>query len=174
MPAMPSTMTQLNYDLIVSRKWPAFNENYMKEYFKMPTSGTVQKMFSSCICWNRALSVSRPIRERAWTNPSSWWHLWYNIKDNGNTWCRVQLTILGEYGHIISFACCEGERNLVKERLLFFLWLQNAAKQPKYRSLYSFVALWALINEDSEYPWLKSIIVSCDLNRILAAKLQAF
>jgi len=37
---------------------------------------------------------------------------------------NVQLKILGEYGHIISFACCEGERNLVKERLLFFLRLR--------------------------------------------------
>jgi len=34
---------------------------------------------------------------------------------------NVQLKILGEYGHILTYAHCGSERNEAKERLLFYL-----------------------------------------------------
>jgi len=44
--AKPFRMDQSAYDVCISCKWLAFNEECIEDYFKMPGGDTVQKIFN--------------------------------------------------------------------------------------------------------------------------------
>lgn len=125
MPAKPESMTQSQYDSIVSRKWPTFDEDIIREYSKMPTSDTVQKMFHDAFggiehYLYRDLFSRGPGRILRMDGTFDIMAKTMDTPTAGES-NNVLLKILGEYGHLVTYAFCEGERNEVKERLLWFL-----------------------------------------------------
>jgi hypothetical protein len=106
-------------------KWPVFDMDCLKSYFATPRSNTISNIFHTLYekvepFLYRDLFSRLPGRFARIDGTFKIMKKTMNMND-AEELNSVQVKILGEYNHVVSFAQCGAEENLVFERLFHLL-----------------------------------------------------
>ena len=121
----PATMAPDHRESRCNQLWPAFDEKLVLSFFVCPSRTTITRMWET-LCRRVEPHLLRDLFGRL---PGGFVRLdgtYETMKKTMN--CpdaeaenKCLVVVMGECGHIVSYAQCEAESELVSQRLLFFL-----------------------------------------------------
>ena len=163
----PPGVQETLYEMRKKQPWPAFDEGVIINFFPSPSRPTTTRMWESI--FQRAkpnllrdLLTRLPGRILRVDGTYKIMKMTMNLPDAmGEN--KVLVVVAGEYGHIVSYAFCDSERDKVIERLFYFLrkWMERLAGPEAVNNVIAVYSDTCCNNSDPNEHWLPLIFPNC-------------